>query len=87
MKLAVVVILTVFMGGCANTEHVVIDAKKSNTNNSVYSVVSLKDRAKIISAVVSNPNPKCTSDLEVARLDRVPSLQVYVDVKTGSVCK
>ena len=53
-----------------------------------FSVVRVNDGVKITPAVVSNPAPVCNKLITLARLDKEPELQVFVDIEEGgTLCK
>lgn len=66
------------LGGCAAT----------NKQSDRYSLIKASEGVATIEAVVTNPAPKCNDEVSIVRLDKLPELQVKVDVENGGkVCK
>ena len=84
MNKVMVIGLFFALGGCESTTHSKSqeDVAKQVTYLDVYSGV------EVIPAIVSNPHPVCAGEKpHMARLDKMPSLRVFVDTKSGEVCQ
>lgn len=80
MRNILVSFLLFAVSGCSSTNN--IDSDKR------YSVIHTSDGVRSIPAVVDNPAPDCSKVVIFARLDRVPELQVKVDIDNGgNTCK
>ncbi|GEA09117.1 hypothetical protein KUL42_38780 [Alteromonas sp. KUL42] len=80
-KMFIFVFSLVCVSACSST------AEHGNNFNSI-NYVNYSKGVKAIPAMVENPYPDCNEDIVVTRLDRLPTLQVKVDVENGGwVCK
>jgi hypothetical protein len=78
MKFVVFALTLLGLSGCASSQKEVEHFSHLRVNSGV----------EVTPAVISNPFPVCERPIQIARLDKVPELQVFVDVEDGGViCK